>query len=264
MLLISSCSSTIQIFETTSTSVEFDGKYYKFENDTVRITYRFWKLKGLMAFDIYNKLDVPLYVDWKKSSFIYNGYKLNYWLDEETSSATAIYRAHVYTDKSDSKSVKEGEAKVITVASSRSTTVRSERLTFIPPHSTIAHAKFNLLPASQFQLDVNTPVELVTRNDNPKRKTKLYSVEFSIESSPAVFRNYVTFSLTEEMENEFAIDHGFYVSKALEMDTRHFMYKEKDASGNVVVKKPYSKWSSFYLNPLPENTVEYRATSGIR
>ena len=36
------------------------------ENDTVRISYRFWGENAPVTITIYNKLDEPLYVDWAK------------------------------------------------------------------------------------------------------------------------------------------------------------------------------------------------------
>jgi hypothetical protein len=252
------------VFETdTTNSIIKKEDGYLFENDTMKIVYRFWKFKGLMAFEIYNKLDVPLYIDWKRSSFIYNSYKMNYWIDEETGSASSEYYAHAYNANSENVNGDKGEAVVVGVQRSRSKTVRSERRTFIPPNSQYAHAKFNLLPDPNFLLDQNTPFEEIPRNDKPKRKTKVYTQIFNAEDSPVIFRNYVTFSLNEQMEDEFTIDHGFYLSKATEMDYRHFKYKVKDENGNSVYKKPYAKWTSFYLNPLPENTVDYRSTPGF-
>jgi len=253
------------VFETDTNNSNIrkeDG--YVFENDTMKIVYRFWKFRGLMAFDVYNKLDVPLYIDWKRSSFIYNSYKMNYWIDEETGSASSQYYSHAYNESSENVKVSKGEAVVVGVQRSHSITVRSERRTFIPPKSAYVHAKFNLLPSVNFLLDVKTPFEDVPRNDKPKRETRLYTAEFEIENSPVVFRNYLTFSLNEEIEGEFSVDHGFYLSKVMEMDYRHFKYNEKDENGNLVERRPFKKGASFYLYPAPENTVEYRATPGFR
>ncbi len=40
------------------------------ENDTVRISYRFWGENAPVTITIYNKLDEPLYVDWGRSALI--------------------------------------------------------------------------------------------------------------------------------------------------------------------------------------------------
>ena len=75
------CASYIQVFETTSVNVPIQDGRFVYEDDSVKVVYTFWKKKGLMAFDVFNKLDVPVYIDWKKSSFVYNDYKMDYWVD---------------------------------------------------------------------------------------------------------------------------------------------------------------------------------------
>ena len=38
----------------------------------------------------------PLYIDWKKSSFIDNSNKRNYWIDEEKTDAKVYYGSYYY------------------------------------------------------------------------------------------------------------------------------------------------------------------------
>jgi hypothetical protein len=68
---------------------------FVFENDSIKITYNFWAKNGAMAFDFYNKLNIPLYFDWKKSAFIPNDKMVSYWQDETNttgnSSSSAYY-----------------------------------------------------------------------------------------------------------------------------------------------------------------------------
>jgi uncharacterized protein YcfL len=62
-LILIGCRSYVQVFKTDS-SIETDTDgFYVYENDSLKITYSFWKAKGLMTFSIYNKLKKPLYID---------------------------------------------------------------------------------------------------------------------------------------------------------------------------------------------------------
>ena len=99
----------------------------------------------------------------------------------------------------------------------------------------------------------------VPRRDNPKKKTKIYKESFTKESSPHIFRNFLTFSYTENFEDEFYVDNEFYISDIREMDIRHFEYYKrderykfsklylKDENGNILMFSDFKKESSFYL-----------------
>ena len=50
-----------------------------------------------MTFTIFNKLDIPIYIDWKKSSYIDNSVKLNYWVDEEMKKTLESYDNYYYS-----------------------------------------------------------------------------------------------------------------------------------------------------------------------
>ena len=75
----------VQILRTQSSGLAAKKEGWVFENDSVKISYNFNSRGGLMAFKLYNKLNRPLYLDWKNSSFIYNGEKNNYWIEETLS-----------------------------------------------------------------------------------------------------------------------------------------------------------------------------------
>ena len=81
VLLISCSPKLAHLYETKAMS-NLPNKENSFENDTVRIAYSFWSENGSYSFSVYNKLNVPLYIDWKKSSLVKNNDKLNYWSDE--------------------------------------------------------------------------------------------------------------------------------------------------------------------------------------
>jgi hypothetical protein len=205
-----------------------------------------------MAFSIYNKLEKPLYLDWKKSSYIDNSNKLNYWVDEEITKSLATYGSYYYNGPL----LQPGFAVSASASLGISTTQKIERISFIPPNSFCYRSQFYILPVSKFALQNNSKLTIVQRNDKPKKKTKVFTRNYLKDNSPLVFRNFLTFSSIEDFSKEFYVDNEFYVSCIKEMDTRHFEcpkklnrgnFIEKDEEGNFVFIRPFKKESSFYL-----------------
>lgn len=251
--LLYGCKSYVQVFETNGTNVKKENNFYVFENDSLKITYSFWSQKGLMTFSIFNKLDQPLYIDWKKSSYIDNSVKLNYWIDEEKKKSLEYYGSYYY----DGPLLKPGYAISNTRGVSVSSTVKVERITFIPPTSNYYRSQFYILPINFFKLDLQAPYKEVSRNDEPKKKTKVYEKSYSKDTSPLIFRNFLTFSFSENFENEFYIDNEFYISDIKEMDRRHFEYNKKDL-GIKFQFAEFRKETSFYLYIPKQGSIDHR------
>lgn len=206
------CKSYVQVFETKVNNLKTVDDTYVYENDSLRITYNLWREKGLMKFEIYNKLNVPIYIDWRKSSYIDNDIKLNYWEDvERTNSIYASYyfNSSLYRTRS-------------SLSTSSSTMVKEERITFIPPKSKYTRSQFYILPRSFTVLNKNSPYTETALREGSKRTTKVYYKEYNKSDTPRVFRNFLSFSLTEKFTNEFYVDNEFYISKILEMEQRNF------------------------------------------
>ena len=257
-ILFTGCKSYIQVFETETTNAEKEGEFYVYETDTVKITYTFWSKKGIVSFAVLNKLDMPIYIDWKKSSYIDNSNKLNYWVDEEISKSAGYYGGYFYSGPL----VKPGFSISEGIGVTNVTKVKTERITFIPPKANYYRSQFHLLPIPYYQFDLNSEYTDTNMPYNPRKKTRVYHKRFTKENSPLVFRNFLAFSLTEDFENEFYIDNEFYLSKMLEMDYEHFKYQEKDERGNYRDIKPYKKQTSFYLYVPRENSIDYRKKWG--
>ena len=247
LIILTGCSKYIQVFETQPAEPSLKlGELYVYETDTLRITYSFWALKGVVSFEVHNKLDKPIYINWKRSAFIENSSKLNYWVDEETISST-YYGGYLY----------QGPLLRPSGVISRESSVKTkpERTTFIPPKSNYYRSQFYLMPLENYRLDKNSEVLETTRTGKPKRLTKVYFENFTRQNSPHVFRNFLTFSLSEDFKDEFNIDNEFYLSKTLEMDYRHFKFEYLDESGHRQYLKPFKKPTSFYLYVPWEETV---------
>jgi hypothetical protein len=253
-LVLIGCKSYIQVFETNTTNTENEGGFFVYETDMLKITYAFWAKKGILSFSVYNKLDQPIYIDWKKSSYIDNSNKLNYWVDEEISKSVSYYGSYFY----DGPLLKPGFSVNEGIGAAAGSKVKVERITFIPPKSNYYRSQFYLIPLPYYKFDLNTVYKEVNRNDKPKKKTKVYNKEFTKQNSPLVFRNFLALSLSEDFENEFYVDNDFFLSNMIEMNYRHFKYDKKDEKGNHQYIKPYKKQTSFYLYVPQEGTIEYR------
>lgn len=228
--------------------------YFVFENDTVKILYSFWNEKGLVNFSIYNKLDRPLYIDWKKSSYVDNSVKLNYWSDEEFTASLGATSSYFYNGPI----LPPGLAVGSSLSASVSARKKPERITFIPPESQYSRAQFHISPLKSFQMNVNTASYEMPRNDKPRKKTTVYSTSFNKNTSPLHFRNYLTFSLTENFDDEFYIDNGFYVVGLSEMDTRHF--GTSSVGDGIPEGQYYAHPTYFYIHIPMEESIEYRKT----
>jgi hypothetical protein len=239
------CKSYVQVFETKANNVKTIDETYVYENDSLKITYNFWREKGLMQFELYNKLNVPLYIDWRKSSYIDNSVKLNYWEDVERTNA--LFSSYYYYSSFYPRGRSGG--------ASTATTTKAERITFIPPKSKYNRSEFYILPSSFTVLNKNSPYIETALREGSNKTTKVYYKEYTKENAPRVFRNFLTFSLTEDFHTEFYVDNEFYISKILEMEQGNFYGNNsryvRPENGE---KLPYKDNRYFFINVGKQKT----------
>jgi hypothetical protein len=161
----------------SSDNIPLKLKGYEFENDSIRINYRFWGAKGKMEFDIYNKTDVTLYFDWKISAFIPNDKMVSYY--DDLTNLEGVY----YTYRQP-RSSRMNTAKTLVK--------QQERIAVVPPHSLITNSQYKL---------VKKYVEVGPNGS------------FNNLNTPLRFRNYLTLSSNEKFEGKVStIDNDFFVS----------------------------------------------------
>jgi hypothetical protein len=249
ILFFSSCTPIyVQLYKTKSINISNNERSYKFENDSIEINYSFWADKGIMSFSVYNKLSKPIYIDWKKSNFISNNNKFNYWNDEERSkalSASLGYNGgYLYKGPLLIPYLSIYESNSASLTANSSITIKPERITFIPPKSVIYKSPY-FLTNSSFPDKTNFETKNESRLNNPKKNTIVFFKSFTKENSPLIFRNFLTFSLSEDFKNEFYIDNEFFVSEVDFIDKRHFegYFIEKN---KTVYKNKYQKGIDFF------------------
>lgn len=240
-----------QVVETKTTNTKVVNDKYVFENDSLKITYNFWKEKGLLEFTVYNKLKKPLYIDWKKSSYINNTVKINYWEDEEKTKTVSVH--------SSSTSIPRGSLYAFTNSSSisSSSTIKPEKLTFVPPSSNYTRKQFYLAPSTFIKIPAKDyKEEKVADLKDPTKQVTVYVKDFEKNDTPLIFRNFLTLSYSEKFDSEFYLDHEFYISRVRKMEKKQLgvnKYDRKredllrDEDGKVKIFSPYEKGTSFYV-----------------
>ena len=125
-----------------------------------------------MHFAVYNKLDVPVFIDWKNSSFIMDDIPKQYWEDRtntnsRTSGGAASY--HGYTSYA---------------SKSSGSMVHVDRINLIPPKSKI----------------IKEYPETLCKSEKPSQKDKIKH-----------FRNYIAYSTNEDVKDDKFVDNDFQV-----------------------------------------------------
>ena len=242
VILLFSCSKYTYLDknETVSPVTQNKKGFFTFENDTLKIVYSFWENGGVIAFSIYNKLSIPLYVNWKKSSLVLNSRKLDYWKDERITntiakgrSATAAVSA--YNPVGTLVTLTGGDNVQLIAAA----TEIPEMITFIAPESYIFKQRFNLVSETK---SIHPKWTDGTIPHPRKGSIKCKYVEFDYQHSPINFRNFFTISTSENFSTESYISHQFYVTKAIKIKTK------KAVKDEYVKNRGWGK-TYFYYNP---------------
>lgn len=246
-----SCSKKALIFETrpVNVSVTRDEKnYFVFENDTIRMVYSFWSKEGSMAFSIYNKLSVPLYVNWKRSSLVLNSQKTDYWTDETFSSTTTRGVGTAVVNYTSPVYQLIGLTAMSSISHTQTNSTRPEKVTFIAPQSYVFKVKDGLLtgtiPINSFEWKKDQ-----FTFKSRKKKIKGEVAVFTEESTPIVFRNFLSISTSEDFIGERYIDHTFYVDKMLRVKYKdHYLEKYDTYLRRYVPSSSFYRPTNFYLD----------------
>lgn len=216
IVLLSSCSirfNTCQTFKIASSNVkQVDSagiSRYRYEDSLVIIDYNLWSSGGTVKFNIYNKSDEPIYVNWKNSNFIFQGYNNEYYSNETISERKSTTNASATSNTSGRSSYNIYNVNpVVTVnknyktisdfssITDEVTIVQKESQSIqIPPKSFNTYNKFNLnVPFFQF-------------------KDSLIFVAYDKTNSPLLFRNYLAISKDKDFRKQLFIDNDFWISE---------------------------------------------------
>ena len=231
------CNNYIQICEVKTINEKLDDKNnIVYENDTLKITYTFWSNGGVLGCSIYNKIDKPIYIDWRNSAFIFNGDKVNYWVDEMQTNSNSNSGTYLY------KQQNPFFPSLITNTATSSTTTKPERITFIPPKSNYYRYQFALTNHPFYLLKIGGFSDSIFKSDkiNGIAYDEKLDRSFNHENSPFKFRNFIAYSLTENSASFSFIDNEFYLSKISEFYTKN-----------------NNDYTNYLLNKYQNNTTFY-------
>jgi hypothetical protein len=211
MLLLSLMSCSKYYINTVSSSNMLKNERtgeFKLETDSVRISYGFSAEDARLNVKVFNKLAVPVYVDWGRSSIIYKGKAIAFVPDKVSLSG------NISTSTWNDRRLSYGES---TINGSIQTL---KEVTFIPPNSGVETTArfldsdvFNSLADSLYQ-----DTELVY-TDLADVKVKVANFDHS--NSPLSFRSYLTLYTQEGQKNNvFSFDREFFVSKSVKTGTK--------------------------------------------
>ena len=228
------CTPKIQVVTLRGSNVRPASDGLILDNDTLTLRYDFASERGQMHITVYNKLNHPLYIDWKRSSFIIGQDKVDYWQDiADVNLAGATYgnRYLFYS-----------------VSYITGTIAKEDMVGFIPPQTRIEKRQFVIVPQGNIPLRGAFTTEKEPSKMTDRRKTvDVVVYEYASAESPLKFRNYLTFSTDKDFKNEFHIDTNFWASgvKVLPRD-QILSYFNGTYLEPIAFKKP----DSFYV-PLP-------------
>jgi hypothetical protein len=219
LFTLTGCVHYSQLFQTASPNLKKDAKsFLLYENDTLIVKYYFWANEGVLAFSVYNKLDKPIYIDWKKSSYIRNDEKIDYWADEEHFTATTY--SYSLSGRS---AIYSSLGATVGVAETNGKKVKPERVTFLAPKSVYLKSAFKLYGEKELVLSKQSPIIDVPDQYHAGKTVKAYVATFHKENSPLRFRNFLSISTSEKFEKEQYVDNEFYVSEVREMQTTELL-----------------------------------------
>jgi hypothetical protein len=264
MFLMSSCAKWMQVVSVEGVNAKLKNDTYYFENDTVLVSYYFWAERGVMSFTIYNKLNVPLYIDWKKSSLISNSSKINYWEDEEYTNSRTNYQASNYSfmeglfrplitlpgtgsAASYGQIFNAGIGVTVGESYTNSTKTRPERITFLPPRSNFFRTTKHLTDFTYVAYNPGNFVEqTVPASYKAGKQSKILVAELKGQNVFLTFRNFLAISTSENFASEFYVDNEFKVKTVTLMKADQYSGKLNTTTGEWEL--PYRRATNFFYD----------------
>ncbi|MVM40807.1 hypothetical protein GO730_29100 [Spirosoma sp. HMF3257] len=234
------CMPTVQVVTLRGTNVRPVQDGLLLDNDTLTLQYSFASERGEMQVSVVNKLNQPLYIDWKQSSFIIGHKKLDYWYDVANVNLLTSGSAYRY-----------GRSNFYSTRSSTSGTILKENpISFIPPHTRLTKRQFIVWPNGTIPTS-GTPVvsqEQARWAANSRKTVTVRTYTYLAEQSPLRFRNYLTLSTDRNFKTEFYIDTQFWASDVrLEPEAQVIDVLKKQSDGSYVNTKSFLQNDGFFV-----------------
>ena len=228
------CTPKIQVVTLRGTNLRPTNDGLILDNDTLTLRYDFASERGQMHITVFNKLSQPLYIDWKRSSFIIGQDKVDYWQDvADVNLAGSTYgsRFGFYS-----------------VSHISGTIVKEEKIGFLPPQTRIEKRQFVIVPAGNIPLrGTFTTEQEPSKMTNRRKMIDVIVYKYASTESPLRFRNYLTLATDKDFKSEFHIDTGFWASDVRVLPRDQIL---SQFNGAYLEPISFKKPDSFYV-PLP-------------
>lgn len=198
------------------------------DNDTVMIRYNFNGLNAPINITIENKLNVPVYIDWRQSALIINDKAISYVPNTVPLTGT-ITGSSVNWNRSNT-STSSGNIEVKAML--------NDDLGFIPPRSYINKNPMGVTNKFFSPLDSAFRHEKLKLNNGfPYARVK--HATFSEQSSPLQFRSYLTIIIGDQTAKPVSYDQTFYISDiyATELKPKTFWTNRRSKGNQYYVKE---------------------------
>ncbi len=235
-LLLGSCTPQAQLITLRGSNVKPATDGLMLDNDTLTLRYSFYSERGVMKLTLYNKLPVPLYIDWKKSAFIVGKTKLDYWYDVASVNLTgSSYRYYRSANTTLSGTIS-----------------KDDQVGFIPPRTELVKQEFVIVPGGELSLSGQPALKQASPTfygANPKKLINIQEYSYLPDQSPLTFRNFLTLSTQRDFQREFYLDTSFWASDVRVMPRTQLEGDIVTASdgSNGATQHPYKSPDAFYV-----------------
>jgi hypothetical protein len=223
------------------------------ENDSLELSYNFNGKDGPVKIMIRNKLQQPIYVDWKRSALIINDRAVSFAPGKvpiEGSIATANYAW--------SKEWSSSYSRLSATAQLPTETA------FIPPGTYVSQQLIGITNQALEQL----PDSIFSKKNIPAIGDSYAAIKqafFTAESSPLVFKSYITMLIGDTLPKPVIYQHNFYVSELIKMtDTPELLNGDKRGDRFYVVGGPVNDSISIGYGVVNGNAVLQRKAQSLR
>lgn len=197
--LLSSCASTYfysYLNTETPTTTKVENGDFVFENDSLWIAHSFNGENAPIQITVYNKLNVPMYVDWGRSALIIQDQAISY----EGNVMRFEGSANTYLNSPDR-------------AISDMTGMMSlpSNVSFIPPRTKVSNSNLNL--NFGLQSIIRQPYRDAHMGNKLGEKRSVKRSDFSAEDAPFKFTSYVTIYTSPDKPQSYEQD--FYIASLI-------------------------------------------------
>jgi hypothetical protein len=223
------------------------------ENDSLELCYNFNGQDGPIKVKIRNKLQQPMYVDWKRSALIINDRAVSYspnTVTIEGAVATSTY------NWSREWSTTYGRISALAQL--------PPEMEFIPPQ---AYVTKQLMGITNQALE-NLPDSLFSKKKIAAMGDGYETVRqafFTATSSPLVFKSYLTVVMGDTLPRPVAYQHNFYVSEMVKMtNPPELLNGDRRGDRFYVRQGPLNDSITLGYGVVGGRAVLQRGTPGIR